>query len=66
MIGLAFSRIMLCDTEASSKALLLQNDKLLEAGVDFNWRGLASAPFTRTSARHFIRIRVTTCRKAIP
>ena len=36
-----FARYTFSDTAASSKALLLQNDELFEAGADFNWRGLA-------------------------
>src|SRR3569833_280255 len=36
-----YTRYSFSDTDASSKALLLQNDKLFEAGADFNWRGLA-------------------------
>lgn len=36
-----FTRYSFADTDTSSKALLLQNDKLFEAGVDFSWRGLA-------------------------
>jgi hypothetical protein len=36
-----YVRYTFSDTDASSKALLLQNDKLFEAGADFNWCGLA-------------------------
>jgi len=36
-----YARYTFSDTDASSKALLLQNDELFEAGADFNWRGIA-------------------------